>query len=356
MPLSSYGKYLPVECVYRSNSKPFEDDRRTKVIKQGAKVISVEDLVADVENTLVLTAGGYIKRTKPTEFKKQKRGGVGVVDLNTKEEDFVTTFLTASTHSDILFFTDKGKVYQIKMYDLPEGRRATKGKSIMNFISLEASEKVTSILAMPKEVKSGDLSLFMLTKNGVGKKVSAEQFKDVRRSGLIAIKLNKGDQLVSSSFISKGDSVIVTTGKGQSIHFKESDIREMGRSAAGVRAIKLTKGDLVVGGQVVKKEYKDPSLLVLSSNGYGKKTPISEYKIQNRGGSGIKTAKVTAKTGSLITVKVITEELEEIVAISKKSQVIRVSLEEVPTLGRQTQGVRIMKLREGDNIASLVCL
>ncbi len=178
----------------------------------------------------------------------------------------------------------------------------------------------------------------------------------MRRSGLIAISLADDDELISASFIGKGDSAAVVTLKGQSIRFKESDIREMGRGAAGVRAIKLKKDDVVIGAQVIKKEYKDPALLVISSNGYGKKTELKEYKLQKRGGSGIKTAKVTTKTGDLISFQVVTDVAEEIVAISQKSQVIRVDIKEIPLLGRQTQGVRIMKLREGDRIASLICL
>jgi DNA gyrase subunit A len=301
--------------------------------------------------------GGYIKRTNPDEYKKQKRGGVGVVDLNTKEEDFVTHFLTASTHSDLLFFTDKGKVYQIKMYDIPEGKRATRGKSIMNYISLGSEEKITSILPVAKDSKEkDDLSLVMVTRNGVGKKVSAASFRDVRTSGIIAIKLTDDDLLVSASLIDNGDSVSVVTAKGQSIRFKSSDVREMGRNAAGVRVIKLGKSDRVIGAQVVKKSAEKPMLLVVSQNGYGKKTDIEEYKVQNRGGSGIKTGNVTSKTGDIIASAVVSPEEEEIVAISKKGQVIRTSIEEIPELGRQTQGVRIMKLREGDSLASVICL
>lgn len=338
-------------------AEKYGDDRRTQVVKGGAKVISVEDLIPEEENALVLTAGGYVKRTSPDEFRKQKRGGVGVVDLDTKEEDFVTKLLTASTHSDMLFFSDRGKAYQIKMYDLPEGRRATKGKSLVNYVSLADEEKVTSLLAMPKEVKAAaELSLLMVTEQGVAKKVKAENFHDVRRSGLIAISLADGDKLISVSFVTKGDSVVIATAKGQSIRFKESDIREMGRGAAGVRAMKLGKGDKVITAQVVKKEAKNAELLVISANGYGKKTSIEDYKIQKRGGSGIKTAKVTPKTGDIICSQVVTEEEEEVVSMSQKSQVIRVDIKEIPSLGRQTQGVRIMKLREGDKIASLICL
>lgn len=339
-------------------SEKYGDERRTKIFKHPAKSFSVEDLIPDEENALVLTAGGYIKRTNPDEYKKQRRGGVGVVDLNTKEEDFVTQFLTASAHSDLLFFTDKGKAYKIKMYDIPEGKRATRGKSVMNFISLGSEEKITSILPVSKEAKSTeDLSLFLITKNGIGKKVSAESFKDVRSSGIIAIKLSDDDLLVSASLTSKGDTVAVASAKGQSIRFKESDVREMGRGAGGVRVIKLSKGDTVVGAQPVTKDFSASALfMVITENGYGKKTSIKEYKIQKRGGSGIKTAKLTSKTGILISSAVITEAEEEVVAISKKGQVIRTGIDEIPSLGRQTQGVRIMKMREGDSLASLICL
>ncbi|MFA6463843.1 MAG: DNA gyrase subunit A [Candidatus Paceibacterota bacterium] len=335
----------------------FADARRTKVFSHEAKTLSVEDLIPNDENVLVYTAGGYIKRTDPEEYKKQKRGGVGVIDLDTKEEDFITHLVTTTNHSDLLFFTDMGKVYQIKMYEIPEGKRATKGKSIMNFLSLSADEKVTSILPMPKELKKGNgLSTMLVTKNGTGKRVSADSFSDVRRSGIIAIRLDKGDELVSATFVEKNDDVLVVASDGQSIRFKEDDVREMGRNAAGVRVMKLDKGVSVVGSDIIKKDAKDAKIFVVSSNGFGKKTSIKEYKTQGRGGSGMKTVKVTEKTGSLISAKVVTDELEEAVAISKKSQVIRCSLEEIPTLGRDTQGVRIMRLREGDSLASVICL
>ena len=346
----------------------YGNERRTKIIKHGVKEFKAEDLIADEESVLVLTKGGYIKRTDPSEYRKQKRGGVGVVDLDTKEEDFITHLVYASTHNDLLFFSDRGKAYQIKMFEIPEGKRATRGKSIMNFISLADGERITSILPMPKDKKAAaGLSLMMVTRFGTGKKTSAEQFKDVRRSGLIAITLEAGDQLMSVSFISKGEEVMIATKEGQSIHFKESDVREMGRNAAGVRVIKLFEGkkgkdgnvegaDEVISADVVSKEAKNPALFVMGANGYGKKTELSEYKVQNRGGSGILTMNVTTKTGPLMAAKVVTDDDEEIIAMSKNSQVIRVDIKEIPTLSRATQGVRVMKLREGDELASLVCL
>lgn len=335
----------------------FGDDRRTKIIKGGVKMLSIEDLVADEESVLVLTQGGYVKRTNPSEYKTQKRGGVGVVDLNTKEEDVVTTLLTTSSHSDLLFFTDKGKVYQTKMYEIPEGRRATKGKSIMNFLALTSEEKVTSVLAVRKDGWDGDWSLMMVTKNGVVKKSDAGSFKDVRRSGLIGITLKEDDSLISAKFVGKGDEISLITAKGQSIRFKESDVREMGRTAGGVTGMKLGKGDLIVAADILSKEHKDSEILVVMENGYGKTTPAKEYKVQKRAGSGIKTAKITPKTGNVIGAAIVNgdeKEEGELVVMSKKGQVIKLPLKDVPSLGRQTQGVRVMKLRDGDSIASIV--
>lgn len=335
----------------------YGDERRTRIIKGGLKMVSVEDTIPENETVLVFTSGGYIKRTDPAEYRTQRRGGVGVVDLDTKEEDFVKMFLTTSTHADILFFTDKGKAYQIKAYELPEGRRATKGKSIMNFLSLGGDESVTSMLAMPKEVKASlKLSLLLVTEKGVVKKVAADSFKDVRRSGLLAMKLASDDQLLSARFVEGTDDISLVSASGQSIRFKHTDVREMGRAAGGVRGMNLKGNDKIVTADVIKSGHEKPFLIVMSENGYGKMTEISEYKVQKRGGSGIKTAKVTPKTGKLITGLVLQDREGEVVAISKNSQVIRVELKEVPVLGRQTQGVRIMKLREGDSIASLITL
>lgn len=331
------------------------DTRRTRIIKGGVKAINEEDLIPEKESVLVFTKGGYVKRTDPTEYRAQKRGGVGVIDIEPKEEDFVTMLVSANTHSDLLFFTNLGKAYQIKMYDIPEGKRATKGKSIMNFISLSDDEKVTSILPIDKEIKKTVESLMLVTSQGVVKKVAAESFKDVRRSGLLAIKLEKGDQLQSVLAMVKGDDVMLATTLGQSIRFKESDVREMGRAAGGVRAIKLGKNDFVIGVDRIPKGETALALLILGANGLGKKTNVKEYKVQKRGGSGIKTAKVTPKTGNLIVAKIIGDE-NEIIAVSQKGQVIRVDLKSIPTSGRQTQGVTIMKLHSGDSIASITCL
>ena len=334
----------------------YGDERRTKVMARAAKVMSDEDLVEARDQVMVLTQGGYVKRTDPDAYRAQKRGGVGVIDMETKEEDFVNIFVTANTHDDLLFFSDKGKVYQVKMYELPEGKKATKGKSVMNFLSISADEKITSILVFPKSAKEKESFLMMATKNGVVKKVDASNFKDVRRNGITAIRLEKGDELKFVKFVYKNDHFIMATKDGQSVMFKESDVRAMGRGAAGVRGIRLDDKDEVIGSDTVSSGGKEQFFLNMGSKGYGKKTGIKNYRIQKRGGSGIKTFKVTDKTGSLMVARMIGQEEEELIAISLKGQVIRTSLAEIPSLGRQTQGVRIMKMRPDDSIATMTCL
>ena len=327
----------------------YADERRTRIVKGGVKNMSDEDLIPDEAAMLTLTSTGYVKRTNPSEYKKQNRGGVGVIDLNTKEEDFVTRFLEGSTHDSVLFFSDRGKVYRTRMYEVPEGRRATKGKSIMNVLPLSSEEHITSIVALQK--KSETAAFMLVTEKGVAKKVKADQFEEVRRSGIIAMSLQAGDSLIAALPVGKGDSVILVTSGGQAIRFKESDIREMGRTAAGVRGMKLSGKDKIIGADVVRNE-KESEILVVADMGYGKRTAAKEYKVQKRGGSGIKTGKVTPKTGSIIAARVVTPEMTEIIVASQKGQVIRTELKQVPSLSRATQGVRVMKLREGDRIAA----
>ena len=338
-----------------SVKKTYADDRRTKIVKGGLKSMSEEDLIPEKESVLVYTAGGYVKRTDPSEYKKQNRGGVGVIDIETKEEDFVIMLIDANTHADLLFFTNQGRAYQIRMFDIPEGKRATKGKSINNFLSLSSDERVTSILPINKNDKSKFDSLMLVTKKGTTKKVAYEAFKDVRRSGLIAITLEKSDELISVLVLEKNDDVLLVTKEGQSIRFKESDIRQMGRTAGGVIGMKIEKSDAIIGVNVVNENNKDLTIFTISEKGLGKRTKLSEYKVQKRGGSGIMTAKVTEKTGEIIAAKIAGNE-GELIAVSKKGQTIRTALSAVPVLGRGTQGVSIMKLRLGDGLASLAIL
>ena len=333
----------------------YADDRKTKIVKGGLKSMNEEDLIPEKESVLVYTAGGYVKRTDPMEYRKQNRGGVGTIDIETKEEDFVTMLIDANTHADLLFFTNQGRAYQIRMYDIPEGKRATKGKSINNFISLGGDERVTSILPISKQDKAKFESLMLVTKNGTAKKVAYESFKDVRRSGLLAISLEKGDELISVLALEKGNEVLLVSSHGQSIRFKESDIRQMGRGAAGVIGMKLEKSDFIINVNSISKDKNDLTLFTISEKGLGKRTKLSEYKVQKRGGSGILTAKVTEKTGSIVSARIAGTE-GELIAISKKGQTLRTDMSSVPVLGRSTQGVSIMKLRAGDSLASLAVI
>ena len=333
----------------------YNDERRTRIVKGAINAIKDEDLIPQKEFAMVYTQDGYIKRTDPAEYKAQKRGGVGVVDLNTKDEDIVTHFLIGDSHSDVLFFSDTGKVYQTKMYDLPEGRRSTKGKSIKNFLPLTGEEKITSILTVPKDKELDAHTLFFATKQGTVKRVKGDAFSHVRANGIIAINLKAGDELLSVRFVGEKDQVMLATQAGQSIRFNVADARIMGRTAGGVKGITLKGDDQVVALGVVASDQDNLEFLVLTENGYGKKTPLSEYKVQGRGGSGIKTLNVTAKTGKIIGSQIVNEEVE-IIAMSQKSQVIRTTITSVSTLGRATQGVRVMKLRTGDSVASFTLI
>ncbi len=335
----------------------FAGERKTKVVKSAVREFAEEDLIPEEETLVVVTRGGYIKRVKPESYRVQKRGGKGLIGMETKEEDVVEHLVSASTHSDLLFFTSSGKVFQVKAYEIPEASRISKGKAIFNFLSLGQNEMITSILAAPKERRAqrgtavvADF-LVMATKDGVIKKVEGNAFREVRRSGLIAITLKNHDALRWVKLTSGSNDIITVTKLGQAIRFSEKDVRAMGRQAAGVAAMRLKKNDELVGMDVITNPAA--SLLVVSSLGYGKKTPLKQYKKQRRGGSGIKTAKVTSKTGHIVTTRVMVDEESQIIAISQKGQVIRTELSAIPTHGRATQGVRIMRLDPSDHLASI---
>ncbi len=334
----------------------FGDERKTKLVKSSPKEFSEEDLVPEEEAVVVVTRGGYVKRIKPGEYRMQKRGGKGLIGIETKEEDVVEHLLISHTHADLLFFTNSGKVYQVKAYEVPEGTRTSKGKPAFNFLSMSQEERITSVLAIPKGGKSQGY-IVMLTRNGIIKKVEAHAFENVRRSGLIALTLKQGDTLGWARHTQGSDDIILATKNGQSIRFAERDVRAMGRQAAGVTGMRLKKNDEVVGMDVIQgKEGQAANLLVIMEMGLGKQTPIKFYKRQRRGGSGIKTAKVTPKTGTVVNARIIWPEESELIAISRRGQVIRTELKSVPTLGRATQGVRIMRMEEKDAIASITTL
>ena len=331
----------------------YGDERRTKVMKNAVREIGDEELITEEESLFMLTYSGYIKRIPPATLKAQKRGGKGLIGIATKEEDAVSHFFIANTHDDIMFFTNSGKVFQTKGYEVPESTRQAKGKSLVNFLQIAPTDKITGIVPLPK---GKDLVkhkyLFMTTANGIIKKVETEEFLQIRRNGMIAIKLHGDDELKWVKTTTGSDEVILTTSDGSAVRFKEKDVRPMGRGAGGVIGIRLDKGAKVVGAEVITD---GTHLLAVMANGYGKRTKLSEYKIQKRGGKGILTAKITSKTGDLVSAHVVQDGVdEEIIAVSKKGVVIRTTLNTISVLSRATQGVRIMKLDPGDSVASVV--
>ncbi len=334
----------------------YGDDRKTKVVKSGIGEFKQEDLIANEEAIITLSEDGYIKRMNPSVYRVQKRGGKGVIGATTKEGDIIEQVTSVMTHDNLMFFTNTGKVYQTQAYEIPESSRTAKGQAIVNFLQLSSSEKITEMIAYNKD--DNYKFLFMTTEKGIIKKTKIDDFDNVRRSGLIAIKLTRDDTLGWVKPTTGTDEIIITTSGGQAIHFKESDARAMGRNAAGVRGIRLKKEDYVVGMDAVIKGQKGNQLLIITENGFGKRTDLRAYKIQKRGGSGIKTANVTAKTGRLVGANMInTDEAEgDMIVTSAKGQIIRIPLKSISALGRATQGVRIMKPSSGDKISASAVL
>lgn len=339
----------------------YGEERRTKVMAHGTKEFSMEDLVPNEEAIVLLTRDGYIKRVVPETFKVQGRGGKGVVGLTTKEEDQVEMMFTTLTHNDILFFTTKGRVFQLKAYEIPQAQRTAKGQAIVNFLQLTQNEKVTSVLPLDK--LNDYKYLFFVTEQGLAKKVEINAFENVRRSGLIAIKIKDDDKLIWAKPTSGDDHIMLVTAGGQAIRFKEKDIRDMGRGAAGVRGMRLKAKDAIVGMAVIrndKEKNKKYQVLSIMDQGFGKRTKLEHYKVQGRGGSGIKTAKVTSKTGKISMAFVLNSESmadKDIIIISEKGQVIRLPYKSVNEAGRDTQGVRLMRFKEADDkVASVTWL
>lgn len=338
----------------------FGDERKTKVFAQKVGEIAMEDLIPQEETIITLTQAGYIKRINPRNYKIQKRGGKGMVGMQTLQDDIVEHFLSAKTHDSLFFFTDSGKVFKVIVYEIPEATRVARGRGILNFLEISQQEKVLTLFPLGKEdLDLGVRYLIMATQNGIIKKTEISEFENVRKSGLLAISLKKGDSLKAVQKSSGEDQVILVTKKGQVILFKEKDVRPMGRQAAGIRGIRLKKDDKVVGMDVIKTKNEKLKtknyLLVVTENGFGKRTDLVEYRLQKRGGSGIKTAKVIPKTGNLIFSKLISDE-EDLIVISRKGKVIRTKISQIPRLSRVTQGVKIMKLEEGDKVASATCI
>jgi len=355
--LASPAKMLTIiKNELKEIKEKFGDERRTKINAHAVGEFTQEDLVPKETVMVMVTKDGYIKRLPADTFKTQSRGGKGVIGLATKEEDIVEHFFTTNTHADVLFFTSKGRVFEIKAYEIPASSRTAKGQSLANFLQLGPEEQVKGMLPMED---LGDFKhLFFATRNGIVKRVDIEKFQKIRKSGLIAIKLKENDSLRWVKPTTGKDHIMMVTSDGQAIRFKEENIRVMGRGASGVRGIRLKKNDRIIGMDVIEqgRATTNEQLLVVMKNGFGKRTGLSAYKVQGRGGSGIKTAKVTDKTGGIDSAFIVSAKLEQedLIIISEKGQVIRLPLKSVNTLGRATQGVRLMRFKEkSDQVASV---
>lgn len=329
--------------------KQFGDNRRTRIIPQELGKMNDEDLVPDEQVVVTLTSANYIKRSQIADYRRQNRGGKGKRGMATREEDVIEHVVNASTHDYLLFFTNKGRVFRLKTYEVPATNLNAKGVAIVNLLQLQPEEKVSAVINISKTDKTG--YLFMCTKRGVVKKTPFEQYQNVRSSGLIAINLDKDDELKWIRMTSGSNEIIISTSLGQAIRFHESDARPMGRVSRGVRGIRLRTGDLVIGMDVVEA---GSSIFVISESGYGKRTKIDQFTAHKRGGVGIRSAVVNKKTGDLVGVKTLSgDDKQEVIIISKNGQTIRLGLKDTPQLGRATQGVRIMRLNEDDKVVSL---
>ncbi len=326
----------------------YDNGRKTQVVESGIKKFNQEDLIPDNPAIVIHTKGGYVKRVSPQSFRSQARGGKGIKGMNLKEEDQISHILSTSTHTRLLFFTSKGRVFQLKTYELPQSTRTARGKALINFLELDKDEKVSAMLPV-SDLEKYDY-LVMATKDGKTKKVPVDDFKKVRRAGLIAISLKKGDELGWVKPTTGNDEIVLISNKGKAIRFDEDELRPMGRNAQGVKGMKLKKGHLVsmdvVPGSGEEEDYK---LFVVMENGFGKMTEMKEYRAQSRAGVGIKTADVTKKTGPVVGGRVIEKEKGDLLLVSKKGQIIRTPLKDVSTIGRATQGVKLMRFKESND-------
>ncbi len=324
----------------------YGDDRRTE-ITMVTDELDIEDLIEEEDVVVTLTNRGYVKRVPVDTYHSQRRGGRGITGLTTREEDFVEHIFTTTTHSNILFFTTRGVVYQLKGYQIPEKSRTAVGMPIVQLLPIENGEKVTAMIPV-QEFAEGKFLTFV-TKNGTIKKTDLTDFSRIRTNGLRAIELAEGDELIRVKITDNTQHIIIATHDGMAVRFPETDVRPMGRTARGVRAIKLSPGDFVIGASVARE---DSQLLIVTENGYGKKTPLEEYRLQQRGGKGIYTYKITEKTGKLAGMKAVTDR-DDIMLVTSDGIVIRMHSREISTYSRQTQGVKLMRLDEGVQVVSI---
>ncbi|NLL80977.1 MAG: DNA gyrase subunit A [Tissierellia bacterium] len=322
----------------------YGDERRSKIMPS-ADEINIEDMIKEEDIIITLTHFGYIKRIPESAYRQQRRGGKGVSALTTREDDFVENLFIASTHDTILFFTNKGKVFMMKAYEIPEAGRQARGTAIINLLNLENGENINTVI--PLSEYEPDNNLMFFTKSGLVKKTGLDQFSNIRKNGIIAIKLRDDDELISVRMTDGKSEIVLVTKKGMAIRFDENDIRKMGRNTSGVKGITLNEGDEVVAVDlVVENQY----LLIISENGYGKRTPIEEYKVQHRGGKGLKTYNIRKKTGDIVSAKVL-DENDEVILISYNGTIIRLNTKDISIMGRSTQGVTLMRMDDEKVVA-----
>jgi len=332
-------------------SDQYGDERKTRVFKEDLGDFKETDFIPNEDTIIILTKDGYIKRVDPKEYRSQRRGGVGVSGVKTREDDAVSIFLHTTTHAKLLFFTNNGRVLKLKAYEIPQGSRIAKGQSIVNFLELSKEEKIQSIL--PTE-DSPNSFISIVTKLGIIKKSAMSVYANVRKGGIIAINLKDRDTLIQATITCPDDDIMLFTSQGKAIRFPQEELRPMGRTAAGVKAITLKSDDTVLSMQTIRSGDEQGWLVIATSYGYGKKSKLSHYKVQKRGGSGVKVSKITTKTGPVIGAQVVTPESKELIAISLGGNIIKLNIQkDIPTLSRDTQGVKIMRLAKDDSIASI---
>jgi len=343
---NEYMVYNVIKQELTEVKEKYADERKTQISSE-TDDIDVEDLIQEHDIVITLTHYGYVKRTPLSLYKSQHRGGKGIMALQTRENDFVEDIYITSTHDSLLFFTSLGKVYELKAYEIPEAGRQARGMAIINLLQLAPGERIQTVI--PVRDTDHKKYLLMATRNGIVKKSPLEDFRNIRKDGLIAIKLREDDELIKVQMTDGNKEVIMASHLGMSIRFKESDVRPMGRTAMGVKGMELNEGDYVIGMELVKE---GASVLCISENGYGKKTPVDEYRTQTRGGKGIITMNTTKKTGNLVALKMVTDD-DDLMIINSEGTVIRIDTKEIATMGRNTQGVTLMKLDDEATVVSI---
>ncbi len=327
--------------------KKYGDDRRTEIKEEEEGEFTLEDLIAEEDMVITITHSGYVKRLGVHAYRRQGRGGKGVIGIETKEEDFVEHLFIASTHDYILFFTNKGKCHWLKVHEIPQAGRAAKGKPIINLLELQEGEKIRAYVPVKKFEEKN--FIVMATKNGIAKKSSLNSFSNPRRGGIIAIGIEEKDELIGASLTDGSCDIVLATKEGQAVRFPEEKVREMGRQAYGVKGVTLEKEDCVIGMVVIKR---DSTLLSVTENGYGKRSPISDYRVTNRGGKGVINIKTTERNGKVVAIKEVLDE-DELMLITQRGMIIRLPVKTIKVIGRNTQGVRLINLESGDKVTDV---